>query len=197
MDTSKFRAIGHSVLRKEDFRLLSGKGHFADDYSMPGQAWIVMVRSPHPHARIVRIESAQARAMPGVLAVYTGADCLADGLRPFAHNAVPSTKYDMKLTAPGGGPVFVGRHMLLAVDKARYVGEAVAMVVAESREQAEDAADAVQVEYEPLRFRRAHRRCGVARGTRGVGRNAATMCSSTHSSATGKKPIAPLRPPIM
>jgi sodium:sulfate symporter-like transmembrane protein/aldehyde oxidase/xanthine dehydrogenase-like protein len=88
-----------------------------------------------PHARIVRIGAAKARAMPGVLAVYTGADCLADGLRPFARNAVPSTKYDMKLTAPGGGQVFVGRHMLLPADKARYVGEAVAMVVAKSRDR--------------------------------------------------------------
>ena len=152
VDASKFQEIGRSVLRKEDFRLLTGKGHFADDYSMPGQAWIVMVRSPHPHARIARIDLAKARAMPGVLAVFTGADCLADGLRPFNHNAVPSTKYDVKLTGPGGGPVFVGRHMLLPADKARYFGEAVAMVVAESREEAEDGADAVAVEYEPLRF---------------------------------------------
>ena len=120
---------------------------------MPGQAWTVMVRSPHPHARIVRIDTAPARAMPGVLAVFTGADCLVDGLRPIDHNPVPSTKYDMKLTGRGGGAVFVvGRHRLLPADKARYFGEAVAMVVAESREEAEDAADAVAVEYEPLRF---------------------------------------------
>ncbi len=152
VDASSFHEIGRSVRRKEDFRLLTGKGHFADDYNMPGQAWTVMVRSPHAHARIVRIDAAKARAMPGVLAVFSGADCAADGLRPFNHNAVPSTKYDMKLTGPGGGSVFVGRHMLLPADKARYFGEAVAMVVAESREQAEDAADAVAVDYEPLRF---------------------------------------------
>jgi len=152
MDTSKFREIGRSVPRKEDFRLLTGKGHFADDYTMPGQAWIVMVRSPHAHARIVRIDATIARAMPGVHGVLTGVDCMADGLRPFNHNAVPATKYDMKLTARGGGTVFVGRHMLLPADKARYFGEAVAMVVAESREAAEDAADAVQVDYEVLRF---------------------------------------------
>ena len=152
IDTSKFHEIGRSVLRKEDFRLLTGKGHFADDFNMPGQAWTVMVRSPHPHARIVRIDTAPARAMPGVLAVFTGADCLVDGLRPIDHNPVPSTKYDMKLTGRGGGAVFVGRHRLLPADKARYFGEAVAMVVAESREEAEDAADAVAVEYEPLRF---------------------------------------------
>lgn len=150
LDTSKFHEIGRSVLRKEDFRLLTGKGRFGDDFNMPGQAWTVMVRSPHPHARILRIDTKQARAMPGVLAVFTGADCLADGLRPIPHNPVPSTKYDMKLTGPGGSKVFVGPHMLLPADKARYVGEAVAMVVAETREQAEDAADAVRVEYEVL-----------------------------------------------
>ncbi len=147
-----FREIGRSVLRKEDFRLLTGKGRFADDFNMPGQAWMVMVRSPHPHARIVSIDAAAARAMPGVLAVFTGADCLADGLRPFNHNAVPSTKYDVKLTGPDGGAVFVGRHLLLPADKARHYGEAVAMVVAESREAAEAAADVVRVDYEPLRF---------------------------------------------
>ena len=133
LDASKFHEIGRSVLRKEDFRLLTGKGRFGDDFNMPGQAWTVMVRSPHPHARILRIDTKQALAMAGVLAVFTGADCLADGLRPIAHNPVPSTKYDMKLTGPGGAAVFVGPHLLLPADKARYVGEAVAMVVAETQ----------------------------------------------------------------
>ena len=150
LDTSKFHEIGRSVPRKEDFRLLTGRGRFGDDFNMPGQAWMVMVRSPHPHARILRIDAKQARAMPGVLAVFTGADCLADGLQPIPHNPVPSTKYDVKLTGPGGGKIFIGPHMLLPADKARHFGEAVAMVVAETREEAEDAADAVQVEYQEL-----------------------------------------------
>jgi len=89
LDASKFHEIGRSALRKEDFRLLTGKGRFGDDFNMPGQAWTVMVRSPHPHARIVRIGTNHARAMPGVLAVFTGADCLADGLGPIPHNPVP------------------------------------------------------------------------------------------------------------
>ena len=150
LDASKFHEIGRSVLRKEDFRLLTGKGRFGDDFNVPGQAWTAMVRSPHPHARILRVDAKQARAMPGVLAIYTGADCVADGLRPISHNPVPSTKYDVKLTGPGGGKVFVGPHLLLPADKARYFGEAVAMVVAETREEAEDAADAVRVDYESL-----------------------------------------------
>ena len=88
--------------------------------------------------------------MPGVLAVFTGADCLADALQPIPHNPVPSTRFDMKLTGPGGGPVFVDPHRLLPADKARYVGEGVAMVVAESLAQALDAAEAVEVDYETL-----------------------------------------------
>ena len=88
--------------------------------------------------------------MPGVLGVFTGADCLADGLGAIPHDPLPKTKYDMKLTAAGGGAVFIGPHMLLPADKARHVGEAVAMVVAETLAQALDAAEAVEVDYEVL-----------------------------------------------
>ena len=93
--------------------------------------------------------------MPGVLGVFAGADCRADGLKPIPHDPVPSTKFDMKLTAPDGGPastVFIGPHELLAVERARHVGEAVAMVVAETQAQAWDAAEAVLVDYEALPF---------------------------------------------
>src|SRR5262249_38430906 len=111
-----------------------------------------MVRSPHPHARIVAIDAARAKAMPGVHGVFTGADCAADKLTPIPHDPVPKTKYDMKLHAPGGGAVFIGPQMLLPVDKARHVGEAVAMVVGETKAQAMDAAEAVEVQYEKLPF---------------------------------------------
>ena len=147
-----FGSIGRPIRRKEDARLLTGKGRFTDDFSIDGQTYAAIVRSPHPHARIVRIEIGAAKAMPGVLGVFTGADCLADGSKPIPHTPVPSTQFDMKLTAPGGGPVFAGPHMLLPADKARHVGEAVAMVVAETRAQAMDAAEAVEVEYEELPF---------------------------------------------
>src|SRR5919112_6171398 len=147
-----FGSIGHPLRRKEDARLLTGKGRFTDDFAIEGQTYAAMVRSPHPHARIVRIETGSARAMPGVLGVFTGADCLADGLKPIPHTAVPQTQFDMQLTAPGGGKVFVGPHMLLPADKARHVGEAVAMVVAETKTQALDAAEAVVVDYEELAF---------------------------------------------
>jgi carbon-monoxide dehydrogenase large subunit len=126
-----FAAIGHPIRRKEDARLLTGKGRFSDDFSIDGQCHAAMVRSPHPHARILRVDTGKAKSMPGVLGVFTGADCKADGLKPIPHTPVPATKFDMKLTGPGGGPVFSGPHMLLPADKVRHVGEAVAMVVAQ------------------------------------------------------------------
>src|SRR6266576_5229323 len=147
-----FGSIGHPIRRKEDARLLTGKGRFTDDFSIDGETHAAMVRSPHPHARIVRIETSAAKAMPGVLGVFTGAECTAEGIRPIPHTPVPQTKFDMKLLGPGGTPVFAGPHMLLPADKARHVGEAVAMVVAETKAQALDAAEAVEVDYEVLPF---------------------------------------------
>src|SRR5258707_1187335 len=147
-----FGSIGHPIRRKEDARLLTGKGRFTDDFSIDGETHAAMVRSPHPHARIVRVETSAAKAMPGVLGVFTGAECAAEGIKPIPHTPVPQTKFDMKLLGPGGSPVFAGPHMLLPTDKARHVGEAVAMVVAETRAQAMDAAEAVEVEYDVLPF---------------------------------------------
>jgi aerobic carbon-monoxide dehydrogenase large subunit len=145
-------AIGRPIRRKEDLRLITGKGRYTDDFALPRQAYAVMVRSPHPHARVCRVAFERARALPGVLGAYSGEDCRAAGLMPIPHEAVPSTKYDMKLTAPDGGKVFLGPHWLLAFDKARYVGEAVAMIIADTLPQALDAAEAVEVEYEALPF---------------------------------------------
>jgi carbon-monoxide dehydrogenase large subunit len=152
MDTDKagFRFIGKPMRRAEDARLLTGKGRFSDDFKLPRQAYAAMVRSPHPHAGIRGIDAARARALPGVLGVFTGADGLADKLGPIPHDPLPKTRYDMKLHAPGGGEVFIGPHLLLPADKARHVGEAVAMVVAETLAQALDGTEAVEVDYEVL-----------------------------------------------
>jgi carbon-monoxide dehydrogenase large subunit len=150
LDAANFRAVGKPIPRKEDERLITGHGRFSDDFNLDGQAYAVMVRSPHPHAHIRGVDAARAQAMPGVLGVFTGADCLADGLGAIPHDPLPKTRYDMKLTGPGGGTVFIGPHLLLPADKARHVGEPVAMVVAESMAQALDAAEAVAVDYEPL-----------------------------------------------
>ena len=152
IETSEFLSIGKPMRRNEDARLLRGQGRFTDDFAVPGQTYGAMVRSPHPHARILGIDSRAALAMPGVLAVLTGADVLADGLKPIPHDPIPKTKYDMKLAGPGGAPIFIGPHMLMPADKARHVGEAVAMVIAETEAQAQDAAEAVDVNYEVLPF---------------------------------------------
>jgi aerobic carbon-monoxide dehydrogenase large subunit len=151
-DPSQFRFIGHPLPRKEDARLTTGAGRFSDDFNAPGQGYAAIVRSPHPHARIRGVDFARARAMPGVIGTFSGADCLAAGIHPIPHDPLPKTKFDMKLHAPGGGSVFIGPHMLLPADKARHVGEPVAMVVAETLAQAFDAAEAVDVDYEVLPF---------------------------------------------
>ena len=149
-DPASFVVIGKPLVRTEDARLVTGRGRFSDDFSVPGQVHAVMVRSPHPHARILKIDRAHAAAMPGVLGIFCGADVLADALGPIPHDPLPKTRYDMKLQAAGGGAMFIGPHLLLPADKARHVGEAVAMVVAQTLAQALDAAEAVQVEYEVL-----------------------------------------------
>jgi carbon-monoxide dehydrogenase large subunit len=143
-------SVGQPVRRKEDLRLITGRGRFSDDFRLEGQTWAAMVRSPHPHARIRAIDGSRARAMPGVLGVFTGADAAADGLGPIPHSPVPSTRHDMKLHGKGGSTVFIGPHLLLPVDRARHVGEAVAMVVADSPGRALDAAEAVDIDWEPL-----------------------------------------------
>ena len=151
MDVLKsLRAVGQPLKRKEDERLITGRGRFTDDFALPGQVWAAMVRSPHPHARINGIDDTAALAIPGVLGVFTGADALADGLGQIPHNPVPSTNFDVKLTGRGGTSVYIGEHHLLPTDRARYVGEAVAMVVAETRSLAYTAAEAVAVDWELL-----------------------------------------------
>jgi aerobic carbon-monoxide dehydrogenase large subunit len=143
-------AIGKPLERKEDLRLLTGQGRFTDDLSLEGQAHAAMVRSPHAHALIRKIAIEKASKAPGVLGVFTGADCAADGLRAIDHSPMPATRFDMKLAPPKSKKPFYGRHVLLPTDKARYAGEAVAMVVAKTREAALDAAELVEVDYEPL-----------------------------------------------
>ena len=149
-DQDSFKSIGKPIPRKEDERLLRGQGQFSDDFNLDGQVYAVMVRSFYPHAYIRDIDVSAASEMPGVLLVLTGIDCKEEGIGPISHNPVPSTRSDLKLTAPDGGKIFEGPHELLSVDKVRYVGEPIAMVIAETRMQATDAAEAVFVDYEPI-----------------------------------------------
>src|SRR4029079_17891195 len=108
---------------------LTGAGRFTDDLQLEGQAYAAMVRSPHAHARIERISIQQAQRMPGVLGVFTGADCAADGLRPLDHSPMPSTKFDMKLGPPAGRSLFYAPRLLLPVQHERHAGEQGDMVV--------------------------------------------------------------------
>jgi len=131
---------GQSVRRLEDHRFLTGAGRYVDDITLPGQAFMAMVRSPHAHARITGIDVAAARALPGVLGVFTQADLAADGL-----GAIPCTT-----RPPTVGPMLVPERFALASDRVRHVGEPLAFVVAETREAARDATEAVLVDYDPL-----------------------------------------------
>jgi carbon-monoxide dehydrogenase large subunit len=143
------QAIGRPIVRKEDLRLVVGQGRFSDDVSVPGQSYAVFVRSPHAHARIRSIEAAAARAMPGVLAVLSGADAAADKLNAIPHNPSKLT-VDIALNNSDGSEHGYAPHPVLASDRVRHVGEAVAMVVAETLAIARDAAERVAVGYERL-----------------------------------------------
>jgi carbon-monoxide dehydrogenase large subunit len=133
---------GHSVRRIEDPALVAGSGRYVDDVSLPGQVHLVMLRSPYAHARIRSIDASAALAMPGVLAVYTGADLVAAGVK-----TMPTPG---PFPRPDGKPSNVPPLQALATDTVRYVGEAVAAIVAETRDAAREARDAVEVDYEDL-----------------------------------------------
>jgi len=142
--------FGKAVRRVEDARLVTGAGCFSDDVNLPGQLHAAFVRSPHAHARLHGIDVAGAGKVTGVIAVLTGADAAADGLGPIPHGPIPTNPHELKLRNRDGSEPFVAPHAPLATDRVRLVGEAVAMVIAETPASARDGADAVSVAYEPL-----------------------------------------------
>src|SRR4051812_39049030 len=150
MDGAVGTGIGQPVRRREDLRLLTGRGRYSDDVNVPGQAYAVMVRSPHAHARIRSIDAAPAKATPGVLAVLTGRDLLADGLKPIPHAVRTGNSADIQLENTDGSPPFIPPHYPMASAEVRHVGDIVAMVVADSLAAAKDAAERVVVDYEEL-----------------------------------------------
>ena len=133
MDTG----IGAAVTRKEDYRFLTGQGNYTDDIARPGQTHAVFVRSDVAHANLNTVDCEAARAMPGVVAVFTGDDLEGVGGVPCGF-------------APDGGPMNEPPRPVLAQGKVRFVGDMVAMVIAETPEQARDAAEAVVVDYDEL-----------------------------------------------
>ncbi len=134
--------IGAAVLRKEDRRFLTGAGTYTDDISRPNQTYMQVIRSPHAQARIKKVRADAAKKAPGVLAVLTGADLAAD--------KVGNLPAGWLIHSKDGTPMVEPPHPALAVDKARHVGDPVAVVIAETRDQARDAAALVEVDYEEL-----------------------------------------------
>ncbi len=137
-----FEGIGASMRRKEDRRFLSGHGHYVDDINRPGQLYAAMVRSDRPHARLLGIDTAAAKSAPGVAAVFTGADMQADAIGGLPCGWVVKNK--------DGSPQAEPPHPVLAVGKVRHVGDPVAVVIANTRQEARNAAELVNVQYEDL-----------------------------------------------
>ena len=143
--------IGDDIRRKEDLRLVTGAGQYADDLQFENAAYAVFIRSPHAHARIVSIDVSDAKKIEGVLAIITAADVEAAGVTPIVHH-IGSSSFgaDIPLKNLDGSERARTPHWPLPRDKARFVGEAVAMVVATSVNLAKDAADLVKIDWEPL-----------------------------------------------
>lgn len=141
MDIAQRFGSGQAVRRLEDEALLKGEGRYTDDIAPDGQLRLVFVRSPYPHARILSVDTTAAKDMPGVVAVMTGAELAAAGVKPVPGSTIPRANGQ-----PGASPP----RRVLAHERVRYVGEAVALVVAQTLQQARDAAEAVYVDYEEL-----------------------------------------------
>ena len=140
-DPTKLKfGVGQPVPRQEDPILLQGRGRYTDDIALEGQAWCVMVRSPYAHGVIKRIDTSAAKAMPGVLGVFTGADLAEYG----------PMKCVLPLKGKDGSPLLNILRPSLAMDKVRFVGDPVACVVAETKLQARDAAEAVELDIDSL-----------------------------------------------
>jgi carbon-monoxide dehydrogenase large subunit len=137
-----FEGIGASVRRKEDARFLSGRGNYTDDINRPGQLHAFIRRSDRPHAKINRIDTAAAAKAPGVVAVYTGADLAADN--------VGGLPCGWQIHNKDGSPMAEPPHPVLAVGKVRHVGDPVAVVIAETKQAAKDAAELIVIDYQDL-----------------------------------------------
>jgi carbon-monoxide dehydrogenase large subunit len=136
--------VGQSVRRVEDDRLITGGGRYADDFRAPGQAYMVVVRSPYAHAKILSVDTESAREAPGVLDVLTGQELQEAGLGEVSNAAVALIKQR------DGSPAFKTTRHVLAVDRVRHAGDAIAAVIAESEAAARDAAELVMIDFEEL-----------------------------------------------
>lgn len=139
-DNPNPEGIGQPVRRKEDFRFITGSGHYTDDINSPRQTHAYFLRSPHAHAKIKSIDIAPALKAPGVVAIFTGKDIAADKLGGLICGWTVHSK--------DGTPMKAGAHPVLALDTVRYVGDHVAMIVAENFQQAKSAAELIEVDYD-------------------------------------------------
>ena len=149
--------IGASVKRKEDIRFITGKGHYVDDINRPGQAYAYFLRSPHAHATIDKIDTSAALKSPGVVAIFTGDDIAAD--------KVGGLICGWMIHSKDGSPMKAGAHPALAQGKVRYVGDHVAVVIADTYAQARDAAEKIDVGYTRAARRGRHGEGGEPRPT--------------------------------
>ena len=134
--------IGQPVRRKEDQRFITGAGHYVDDFNLPKQTYAYFVRSPYAHAKINGIDAREAAQQPGVVAIFTGKDVAEAGLGGLICGWMVHSK--------DGSPMKAGAHPILALDRVRYVGDHVAMVIGETLDAARNAAEMVEVDYEEL-----------------------------------------------
>ena len=134
--------IGAAVRRKEDHRFITGKGHYTDDHARPDQVVAHFVRSPHAHAKIRKIDTAAASKMPGVIAIWTGAEFAADKLGPLICGWMVNSR--------DGSPMKMAPHPALAAGKVSHVGDAYAVVIAQTLAQAKDAAEKIVTDFEVL-----------------------------------------------
>ena len=140
-ETTRFGS-GKSVKRLEDQQLLLGAGQYTNDVTLPGQSYLVFLRSPYPHAKITRLDTTAAKAMPGVYGLVTGQDLLAAGVKPMAR--------PMNFKRADGSPLSCTTRYPLATDTVRFVGEPIVAVVADTEENARNATEAIQIEFDPL-----------------------------------------------
>jgi len=140
MGTNDLNSIGQSVRRKEDYRFLTGNGQYTDDVTQPRQTYAYFLRSPHAHAHIRKIDTSRAKSASGVVAVFTGDDLT-------GVNGLPC---GWLITGSDGQPMKEPPHPVMAQGKVRYVGDGVALVIAESVAQAKDAAELIDIDYEVL-----------------------------------------------
>src|SRR5499425_1803736 len=140
MGASDLNTIGQSIRRKEDARFLTGAGQFTDDVNPPNHTHGFFLRSPHAHAKIRKVDTGKAKGAPGVVAIYTGEDLT-------GVNGLPC---GWLITGTDGKPMNEPPHPVLAQGKVRYVGDALALVIAETLHQAKDAVELIEVDYDVL-----------------------------------------------